>query len=321
MRRALRRGVLLGLGAVIATIIGLVLSGSVREVRGGQVYRSGQLNGERLERAIIEKRIRTIVNLRGCCPSFPWYLVEAETANRMGVSQEDVFLSAIRLPTPTEVRRLIEVLDESEHPVLLHCRQGVDRTGLASVIVQLLQPGISLTEARRHLSVGYGYLPVNGTENMNRFFDFYESWLNEHGLQHTPTLFRHWATREYCPGACRVEYRTNAWPKEIRAGRRLRLTLDAFNTSIHSWQFRSGTGQGVHGRYSIKSADGRTVFHERCGLFETQVPPGNSVKLGVGVPGLLPGNYALNLDMIDRDGNAFCQFGSEPLVWEFVVVE
>src|SRR5437867_4453253 len=80
---------------------------------------------------------------------------------------------AVRLPTPSAVRRLVEVLGRTEYPTLHPCREGVDRTGLAGGSVKLLHPAVTLCEARRQLSISYDHVPFNGTENMDRFLDLY----------------------------------------------------------------------------------------------------------------------------------------------------
>jgi len=315
-------GGILGFSLFSLMVVGQVLGDNLHEVQPGRAYRSGQLSPDRLGSVVERHGIRTVVNLRGCCPGFDWYQQQAIAAHAFSISHEDVFLSAIRLPSPSELLRLVEILDRSEQPLLLHCRQGVDRTGLASVVYKLLQPEYPLAEAADQLSVRFGYLPVNGTQNMRRFVRLYEAWLEQRDVQHSPNLFRHWATREYCPGACRAEYEPadlQAWQAVKSAHRATTLKLSVRNASVQAWRFRSGPWRAVHARYSIKGSDGRVVYHERAGLFEKTVGVHERADLEIGLPPLPPGRYRLWLDMIDVDENAFCQFGCEPFAWEFQV--
>ena len=68
------------------------------------------------------------------------------------------------------------------------------------------------------------------------------------------------------------------------------------------------------------SCGGRiNIADERAGLFDAVVPPGESIELELGVP-LTPGEYVIRVEMIDRDQNAFSQFGVEPVVRQFRVV-
>src|SRR5262249_5823827 len=130
-----------------------LLGGNVHTVIDGWVYRSAQLPGPELEEFLREHRIRTVVNLRGCCAPTDWYLAECRITHKLNVAQEDIGLSACRLPSTSEMRRLVEVLDHCEYPVLFHCFRGADRTGLASVVVQLLRTNATLEEALAQLSI------------------------------------------------------------------------------------------------------------------------------------------------------------------------
>lgn len=312
-------------GAVTGVVLaGLVVSvrvfagDNLHAVQPLRTYRAGQMKPDRLQQVIHDRGIRTVVNLRGYCGDFDWYADECRVTHDANVGQEDIILSAIRLPNPAEIRRLLEVLDGSEHPVLLHCRQGVDRTGLASVIVKLLEPGVSLRQARSQLSLAFGYVPFNGTEQMRRFFEFYGEWLEQRELVHSPEIFRHWATHEYCPGPCRAEMQflgaPECWPVARRGTVRIRVT----NSSIRDWMMRPGSNQGVHARYQIDCAAGQIV-DERAGLFDARVAVGQAIELDLGVPPLPPGQYQMRVNMIDSDQNAFSQFGVEPAVWNFRV--
>src|SRR5438067_2964290 len=122
-RRTLLRlaagGAVLGLSAEAVRVFALT---NQHTVIPGRVYRSAQLGREELGRVIAEKKIRTVINLRGTCPETEWYTAECEATAASGISQEDVTLSAKRLPAPAEVCRVIVVLDRTETPVLIHCQ-------------------------------------------------------------------------------------------------------------------------------------------------------------------------------------------------------
>src|SRR5260370_35239187 len=191
---ALLRGSVCGLAAV--ALVGgwnMAFGDNLHAVQPGRVFRSSQMSPGHLQQAIDGHHIRTVVNLRGTCADMPWYLGESQVTHAAKVNQEDVCLSATRLPSPWELRRLIDVLDRTEYPILLHCRQGVDRTGLAAAAVKLLEPGASGSAARRQLSLGFGYVPFNGPATMDRFIDLYAEWLRWIDCAHSTARSRHWA--------------------------------------------------------------------------------------------------------------------------------
>src|SRR6185369_17020498 len=101
-------------------------------------------------------------------------------------------LSAKRHPPPSEIRRLIEVFDRTEYPVILHCARGSDRTGLASAVAVLLLTDGGLPAARRQMWPRYGHLNAGRTALLDLFFDYYEAALASRGETHTPDRFRKW---------------------------------------------------------------------------------------------------------------------------------
>jgi protein tyrosine phosphatase (PTP) superfamily phosphohydrolase (DUF442 family) len=319
--RFLGYGALTGLALfVTASVLRLTAGNNVHVVQTQRVYRAGQMSPARLDEFIRERGIRTVVNLRGYCPDFDWYRDECRVTHDANVSQEDVTLSAIRLPSPSEVRRLLEVIEQAEYPILLHCRQGVDRTGLASVMVKLLEPGVSLAAAERQLGLAFGYVPYNGTENMRRFFDLYRDWLVRLDCGHSPQLFHQWASREYCPGPCRGRLEWVDLPRGQWAANDSRvLKVRAHNDSVESWVLRPGMNHGVHVRYNVYRGDGSSVFAGRAGQFDAAVAPGEAIDLKLGVPPLPPGRYGISADLIAADETAFTQLGGESLIHEFDV--
>src|SRR5271165_3430586 len=125
-RRALR-GTLAALAAAIGLYAVYVLLGpKFHTVIPGRVFRCAQPSPARLESLVRHYGIRTVLNLRGVCETLPCYIDECLATNRLGLSQEDLGLSANRLPSAQCLRELVEVLERSEYPVLLHCNKGAD---------------------------------------------------------------------------------------------------------------------------------------------------------------------------------------------------
>jgi protein tyrosine/serine phosphatase len=299
----------------------VLLGSNEHTVIEGKVYRSAQLSQQKLERVIAEKKIRTVINLRGCCPDMGWYMGDARATFAAGISQEDVSLSAKRHPPPSEIRRLIEVFDHTQYPVLLHCAQGADRTGLASTIALLLQDGTSLREARRQMWPRYGHIAFGRTALLDAFFNAYETWLAARGLEHKPDTFRVWVAKEYCPGPFRAELALVApAPFTVPAGVGFVVTVRATNRSVEPWQFTPGRSGGIHLRYTLHAKSGKFIYRGHAGLFTRTVYPGESIDLAAGFPPVdQPGPYVFHADLLDAQAidlldTDFAQYGSEPLI-------
>lgn len=186
--------------AVPASLWGLVVwTDNFGTVRPGRLYRSGQMSGDHLRRAIESHGVRTVLNLRGANPETGWYREELQATIAEGATQVDLALSSCEWMSRAQLRALVRLLDTSEYPLLVHCQYGAERTGLVSTIAELLRPGSTLPEAERQFTVRHLFLPVKDGKMMLAHVAQYESWLKLRGWGHTPERFRQWAADGYTP--------------------------------------------------------------------------------------------------------------------------
>jgi protein tyrosine phosphatase (PTP) superfamily phosphohydrolase (DUF442 family) len=310
-------GLLLACGAEAGRVF---LMGNFHVVVPGHVYRSGQLSDVELDAVIGKHGIRTIINLRGCCNPTSWYLDECRATHRRGVNQEDIGFSAGRLPPVQEIRRLVEILDRTDYPILFHCNRGADRTGLASAVALLLMTDASLAEGRRQLSPRFAHLALGRPGNLDRFFDLYSEWLEAQGATHSRGTFRHWLVQEYCPGECRCRLELLSVPESVLCGEPFTIKVRCHNTSIKLWRLQKESNAGIHLWVVLLNTRGEYVGHGKAGLFDAVVGPGESIDLYVALPAVAqPGSYRLRADMTDEQHCFFSQTGQEPLEWELEV--
>jgi hypothetical protein len=142
--------------------------------------------------------IRTVIDLRAQ-PQAAWRsecsaLLEANQARWISMP-----LWGSQLPTAAEAQALIHVLDNAEPPVLIHCVGGADRTGVASALLLLLHEDVDVPQARDQLSIRFGHLSFRRCGTIARLLGFYEDWLTQHGLRHSPDRLRHWVQHSYTP--------------------------------------------------------------------------------------------------------------------------
>lgn len=278
----------------------------------GRVFRSAQLSAAELERTLRAKGIRTVVNLRGNCDPCPWYLEESRVTNRWNVAQEDICFSAGHMPSVSEVRHLVEVLDRTEYPILLHCRRGADRTGMTAAVVLLLQTEAGLRRARFQLGLRYGHVALGRPANLDAFLDLYEEWLQASRRAHSAANFRRWLEASYCPAQCRCEISALEIPAIVR-GEPFAVRARVRNTSIRPWHLRAGSNAGTHGSFVLWDSLGKQLATGRAGLFDADVAPDESVELTFALPALMnPGTYRLQVDMVEEQHCFFHETGSEP---------
>lgn len=311
------------LGLVLLEVCRVSVGQNFHEVLPGKVYRSAQMSGSELEQAILQHGIRTVVNLRGCCAGMPWYDEESRATQRLDICQEDIGLSAGRLPSASELRRLVEVLDHTEYPILLHCKRGADRTGMSAAIVQLLLTDLPLEQARRQLGPRYGHVAVGRTANLDSFLTLYDLWLKDNRLDHSRAIFRRWLLGEYRGGRCsaRLEW-CSPGLTELPRGRPAAFKVKATNTGTQPWHFRPSPVAGIHLGMHVWDEQDMLVAYEKFGFFEATVPPGESIVLTVVVPALKKaGRYHITVDLTEEGHCWFFQAGSEPLEGELRVRE
>lgn len=297
-------------------------AGNLHVVLPGRVYRGAQPSPATLKHLASRHGVRTIVNLRGCCAPFPWYMEECRSTQALGMSQQDLTFSAIRLPSRHELRRLIEVIEQSEYPIYLHCRQGADRTGMAAAVVMLLEPGATLDDARGQLCLRYGHLSVGRTERMDDVLDLYEQWLDANGQEHSPSTFRRWATEAYRGGLCDARIETLTPLGALRVGRPLVYRVRVRNLSEATWHLKPHTLAGVHVCGKLSDTLDRMICEVRAGLRDEMVEPGESFETVLELPPVAQaGTYHLFVDMLDEGHGWFYQTGSEPREEEIVVRE
>ena len=148
----------------LAGILALLLAGTsctnFHVVDPTRVYRSAQLDGDELERAIHCYGIRTVINLRGENSGKDWYDAERDVTERLGVEQVDISMSAQRLPHRRDLIALLDVFRDADRPILIHCQAGADRTGEASAIYQMEYMGYSKAEALEQLTSDYWHFSL-----------------------------------------------------------------------------------------------------------------------------------------------------------------
>jgi protein tyrosine phosphatase (PTP) superfamily phosphohydrolase (DUF442 family) len=312
-------GLLAGLALALVLEFGRVMLGrNEHAVLPGLAYRCAQLTGEQLEQAIRKHQIRTVVNLRGCNPQVPWYVEEARATCQTDAAQEDISFSAGRVPSIIEMRRLVEVLDRTEYPILLHCKRGADRTGLAAAVLVLLQADGTLAEARRQLGLRYGHVALRRPAFLDTFLDQYEAWLSQQAQDHSQTVFRQWLRREYIPAGYRGTIEALDLPAWVPVGKPVALRFRVQNTGTSSWPLRRAKTAGLHLAYVLEDAAGTPLTTDRTGLRDQVVLPGQSIELIVPLPRLkAAGRYRLLVDMVDEQHLWFFQTGSDLWEWEF----
>lgn len=122
-----------------------------RTVEEGKLYRSAQLSAKTLEKYILDYHIKTVINLRGEQKTHQWWLQEKKITEKHQVAFHNLDMDSSQLPTRQHLITLLDLYQTAQHPTLIHCLHGINRTGLAAGIWVLDQQGKNKKEALKQL--------------------------------------------------------------------------------------------------------------------------------------------------------------------------
>lgn len=161
------------LGGFLGYLGFLQLSGNFHTVVEGELYRSAQPTSADLESYVRRYGIKTVINLRGPERRDHWYTEEIATASRLGVYHVDFAMSATREVTRKTADKLVEIMKTAPKPILIHCKSGADRTGIAAALYSHKIAGHDEEMSEDQLSIAFGHI---GIPYLSRTFAMDRSW-------------------------------------------------------------------------------------------------------------------------------------------------
>ncbi len=166
------------------------------------VWRSNQPGPNRFGQ-FRELGLRTILNLRGQ-RHFASVQFEQEACDAQGITLLHMDLLAGKLASGAEYVRLLELMEQAEKPLLIHCKSGADRTGLAAALYLIDQQLAPVAEAKKQLSFKYLHWKIAEAGVLDALLAAYEA-----DVQDTPMPIREWLLSRYDPEAISAGFR--AW--------------------------------------------------------------------------------------------------------------
>ncbi|ADR52685.1 hypothetical protein CKC_04680 [Candidatus Liberibacter solanacearum CLso-ZC1] len=169
---------LLGLFVIFPIVLGLfcfILTSYTQNfhvIVPNELYRSAQPTGQFIETIWEKHGIKSILNLRGE-NNEPWYREEEMTIRNLGIQLINFPIPASKELNNAEIKKLIDILRKAPKPLLIHCKAGADRTGLASALYLYSISHYPKYKASGQLSIFYGHIPLFGARSMDITFEKY----------------------------------------------------------------------------------------------------------------------------------------------------
>ena len=146
-------------------------------VQPGALYRDGNQSPCQFETAVRKVRPRTVVSLvddnEVADESKPQFEAEQTFLANKGIRLERIPVKLGGWPTQSDVQRFLDVVSNPDNqPVLVHCAQGVRRTGMMVAAYQMKQMGYDKERAKSDvLSFGHSDRTVS---DVKKFIDGYD---------------------------------------------------------------------------------------------------------------------------------------------------
>ncbi len=105
------------------------------------LYRSGSLRPYNFEKIMKQYHIKTVVSMRlpdegDWMPD--WYEMESQFCQANGIRFVNIPIKGKELPTTEQVQEWLDIVkDKDNQPVLVHCAQGVIRTGVMVALYRI----------------------------------------------------------------------------------------------------------------------------------------------------------------------------------------
>jgi protein tyrosine/serine phosphatase len=167
----------------------------------GRLYRCNHPTPMRLRNLKRRYGLTAVINLRGATGTGSYHL-SRDAALKLGLAYHDLALESRGAPHRDRILRLLEIYRSTPGPMLLHCKSGADRAGLAAGLCLLFEGG-SANDALRQLSWRYGHIKQARTGILDAFFLRYQR--EGEGRE----AFLDWLDRDYDEAALRRDFHAN----------------------------------------------------------------------------------------------------------------
>lgn len=172
---------------------------------GAGLWRSAQPTPGQLA-ALAGRGLRTVVSLRGTRVRPGTLALEVEACRRLGLRFVDLPMDSRDAPKPEVLRRVADLLETAEYPMLVHCKAGSDRVGLFAALYLILREGRPVEEAARQLSLRYGHVRQARSGILDFFFERYRETAAA-----TPVAFMDWVEAGYDRAALKAAFHSQWW--------------------------------------------------------------------------------------------------------------
>lgn len=157
---------------------------------GPNAWRANQPDPERIAE-LARGGLKAIINLRG--PSaFAVYLFEKEACEAHGIELIDFKIEAYALDEPARYLALLDLFESVKKPVLMHCKSGADRSGLAAALYLMHMEKVPVEQAQGQLALKFLHRKRSKAGILDHLLEAYAR-----DSAQTPMDIRYWLRTRY----------------------------------------------------------------------------------------------------------------------------
>jgi len=165
-------------------------------------------------RAAARAGVRSVLSLRGDETHIGSNVLEIEACRELGLKLVHYPIGSRDAPERHQLLRIKELFAELPRPLLLHCKSGADRAGLASAIYLMVEKGQPVDVAERELCFWpHGHVRQAKTGILDHFLETYRA---HHAAYGTP--FMEWVEKHYDREAVRRSFHSSWWANKLVDG-------------------------------------------------------------------------------------------------------
>ncbi|HEY1684086.1 MAG TPA: tyrosine-protein phosphatase [Tepidisphaeraceae bacterium] len=274
-----------------------------------EAYRSAQPSPAFLKKIVAQNHIRSIIKFNREVES-SWSQEEFSEAKKLGVDIFYIPIGVSELPSRNDMIHILSAIDHAPRPLLVHCKTGADRTGLASVLLAM-QAGESFQEARnQQLRLRYGHIGQIGADVDDVLTQYDQDRTAEGKSDRSYADFRNYVLEEYYPGFYHAGIVAEPNTLSGHPGDKVTFQVKVTNASPRAWNawvFPFRLNLGIPGTRSGNYPE--LITHKLIG-WSLQPGQTETVDLSIKIPKTTLGIHRYVLDVAQVMGTTFAHYGS-----------
>jgi len=145
-----------------------------------KVYRSAQPTMGQLKKYRDKYGIKTIINLKNDNRNSAYFLFEEQRCKQLGLKLINVNVRSRIAPKTRQLIEYKKIMEEMHEPVLIHCKAGVDRTGVFCTLYQYFIEKKHIKDTNQLRFFPYGYIKYSNAGIVNYYFEQFAKYQKKH---------------------------------------------------------------------------------------------------------------------------------------------